>query len=341
MIRFDSDYMEGAHPAILARLNENNLEKMTGYGEDEICAEAKEKILSACAAPEGEVHFLVGGTQTNATVIAALLRPYQAVVCADSAHIYTHEAGAIEAGGHKVIGLPGQNGLLDAETLRAYLARFYDDPTYMHTPIPGMVFVSHPSETGTLYTRERLEAIESVCRQYGLLLYLDGARMAYGLASPDSDLTLPDIARLCDAFYIGGTKCGALFGEAVVFPKKDACPHFFTTMKQRGALLAKGWLLGIQFDTLFSDGLYLRLGENALEKARRLRDIFLSRGYTLYAESPTNQQFFVLTNAQHRALSEKLGYVQFGRIDDEHIIARFVTSWATTDEQLDELEKVL
>ncbi len=341
MLRFDSDYMEGAHPAILARLSENNLRKMTGYGEDEICAAAKEKILQACETPEGEVHFLVGGTQTNATVITALLRPYPAVVCADSAPIYTHEAGAIEAGGHKAIGLAGRDGLLDAETLRAYLDRFYDDPSYMHTPIPGMVFVSHPSETGTLYTREGLEAIHAVCVQYGLMLYLDGARMAYGLASKDTDLTLPDIARLCDAFYIGGTKCGALFGEAVVFPKKNTCPHFFTTVKQRGALLAKGWLLGVQFDTLFTDRLYYRLGENALEKARRLRDIFLAHGYTLYAESPTNQQFFILTNEQHRALSEKLSYVQFGRIDEGHIIARFVTSWATTDAQLDELEQTL
>ena len=341
MLRFDSDYMEGAHSAILARLAQNNLEKMPGYGEDEICALAKEKILSACECEDGEVHFLVGGTQTNATVIAALLRPYQAVVSADSAHIATHEAGAIEAAGHKVIPIEGKNGLVDAHVLRAYLERFYDDPTYMHTPIPGMVFVSHPSEIGTVYTRESLEAVAAVCREYGLLLYLDGARLAYGLASKDTDLTLADIARLCDAFYIGGTKCGALFGEAVVFPKKNTCPHFFTTIKQRGALLAKGWLLGIQFDTLFTEDLYLRLGENALEKARRLRKIFLAHGYTLYTDSPTNQQFFILTNAQHRALSEKMSYVQFGRIDKERIIARFVTSWATTDAQLDALESTL
>ena len=341
MLRFDSDYMEGAHSAILARLAQNNLEKMPGYGEDEICALAKKKILSACECEDGEVHFLVGGTQTNATVIAALLRPYQAVVSADSAHIATHEAGAIEAAGHKVIPIEGKNGLVDAHVLRAYLERFYDDPTYMHTPIPGMVFVSHPSEIGTVYTRESLEAVAAVCREYGLLLYLDGARLAYGLASKDTDLTLADIARLCDAFYIGGTKCGALFGEAVVFPKKNTCPHFFTTIKQRGALLAKGWLLGIQFDTLFTENLYLRLGENALEKARRLRKIFLSHGYTLYTDSPTNQQFFILTNAQHRALSEKMSYVQFGRIDKERIIARFVTSWATTDAQLDALESTL
>ncbi len=341
MLRFDSDYMEGAHPEILARLSAMNLEKMTGYGADALCGQAREKILQACGCPDGEVYFLVGGTQTNATVIDALLRPYQCVLCADSGHIHVHEAGAVEASGHKVVGLPHRAGLVDADTLRAYLEAFYADPTYTHMPIPGMLYISHPSEFGTLYTRAGLEALAQVCREYGLYLYLDGARLGYGLASEASDLSLPDIARLCDAFYIGGTKVGALFGEAVVFPKTGICPHFFTTVKRHGALLAKGWLLGVQFDTLFTDGLYVRIARNALLQARKLRSVFLTRGYRLYADSPTNQQFFVLPESDAKTLAEKVGFELWARLENGEVAVRFVTSWATTPEQIDELAKLL
>lgn len=341
MLRFDSDYMEGAHPAILERLCAMNLEKTTGYGADAICTQAKQKILAACGCPDGEVHFLVGGTQTNATVIDALLRPYQCVLAADSGHIHVHEAGAVEASGHKVVGLAHRDGLIDAAGLRAYLETFYADPTYTHMPIPGMLYLSYPSELGTLYTRAGLEALAEVCREYGLYLYLDGARLGYGLAASDGELTLADLARLCDAFYIGGTKVGALFGEAVVFPRAGLCPHFFTTIKQHGALLAKGWLLGVQFDTLFTDGLYLRIAQNALTQSDRLRALFFAHGYRLYADSPTNQQFFILPQADAAALSEKVGFETWARLDNDEVAVRFVTSWATTDAQIDELARLL
>ena len=342
MIDFSCDYNCGCAPEILAALAAANESQHATYGLDVISARAKEKIRAAVGNPDADVYFLVGGTQTNATVLSAILRPWEGVVSAASGHIAVHESGAVEATGHKVLTVAADEyGRIEPETLRDYLRGFYADETCPHMVQPGAVYLSHPTEYGGLYSAAALREIRAICDEYALRLFVDGARLAYGLASKDTDLTLADIARLCDAFYIGGTKCGALFGEAVVFPKKNTCPHFFTTIKQRGALLAKGWLLGIQFDALFTENLYLRLGENALEKARRLRKIFLSHGYTLYTDSPTNQQFFILTNAQHRALSEKMSYVQFGRIDKERIIARFVTSWATTDAQLDALESTL
>ena len=341
MLRFNSDYMEGAHPAILERLCAMNFDKTVGYGTDDICREAKRKVLAACDCPDGEVYFLVGGTQTNATVIDALLRPYQSVVAAECGHINVHESGAIEATGHKVVTLPHESGILDAEVLRAYLTAFYADPTYEHMPIPGMVYISHPSEIGTVYTKAQLTAISAVCREFGLYLFMDGARMGYGLVSPATDLTLADIAKYCDAFYIGGTKVGALFGEAVVFPKKGTCPHFFTTIKQHGALLAKGWLLGVQFDTLFTDDLYLKIAKNAMDKAEKLKAMFLRHGYRLYADSPTNQQFFIMPRAQFDAMQKDVTFELWAPLDGDEVAVRFVTSWATTDAQLEELEKLL
>ncbi|MBE6936386.1 MAG: hypothetical protein E7458_07805 [Ruminococcaceae bacterium] len=341
MLRFNSDYMEGAHPEILARLTEMNFDKQIGYGKDEICEEAKRRVLSACGCPEGEAWFLVGGTQTNATVIDALLRPYQSVIAAQCGHINAHESGAIEAAGHKIVGLPHESGILDAEVLRAYLTAFYADPTYDHQPIPGMVYISHPSEYGTIYTKAGLEALSAVCREFGLYLFMDGARMGYGLTAAGADLTLSDIAACCDAFYIGGTKVGALFGEAVVFPKKDTCRHFFTTIKQHGALLAKGWLLGVQFDTLFTDDLYLKIAANAIEKAMKLREMFCRHGYRLYADSPTNQQFFVISRARYTELRRHVSFELIDPLPGDEVVVRFVTSWATTDEQLDELEALL
>ena len=270
-LSFASDYMEGAHEAILSRLREINYEKMQGYGTDPLSEQAREKIRSACGCPEADVFFLVGGTQTNATVISALLRSYEGVVAAVSGHISTHEAGAIELGGHKVLTLPEHEGKITAADLRELLVRFETDEARDHLVRPGMVYVSQPTESGTLYSLRELREISAVCREYGLPLYLDGARLAYALACPSNDVSLQELAELCDVFYIGGTKCGALFGEAVVIPKRGFIPHFFTIMKQHGALLAKGWLLGLQFDVLFTDGLYLKVGKAAIAAAGRIQ----------------------------------------------------------------------
>ena len=253
MQHFDSDYMEGGHPEILKRLIETNMEKTPGYGTDRYCESARRKILEACGCPEGEVFFLAGGTQTNMTVIASMLRPYQGVVAADTGHISVHEAGAIEASGHKVLTVPGVQGKLMAEDLEAYMKKYYADETHEHMVWPGMVYISHPTEYGTLYTEEELKRLRCICDTYQMPLFLDGARLGYGLMAGGTDVTLKVIAKYCDVFYIGGTKVGALFGEAVVLPKKDRIPHFFTMIKQRGALMAKGRILGIQSDSLFTD----------------------------------------------------------------------------------------
>ena len=277
-LRFASDYMEGTHPAILQRLSEINFHKLDGYGQDEISEDAREKIRRACGAEDAGVYFLVGGTQTNATVIDALLKPWQGVIAAETGHIAVHEAGAIEWGGHKVLTLPQRDGKIQAEAVHACLEAYRADENREHTVMPGMVYLSQPTEYGTLYSLAELEAISAVCRGAGIPLYADGARLCYALACPANDVTLPDLARLCDAFYIGGTKCGALLGEAVVFPKKETAPHFFTIVKQHGALLAKGWVAGIQFGTLFTDGLYLRIGKPAIEAADRIRAALREKG---------------------------------------------------------------
>lgn len=293
MLYFKNDYCEGAHPAILRRLMETNLEKQPGYGHDAYCDSAKEKILSACGCPEGDVYFLVGGTQTNATVIASLLHRYEGVIAAATGHIAAHEAGAIEFTGHKVLTLPQHDGKLDAGEVEQYLVDYYHDGSYDHMVFPGMVYISHPTEYGTLYSLRELEALSDVCARYHLPLFLDGARLGYGLVSPGTDVTLRDIARLTTVFYIGGTKVGALCGEAVVFPK-GAPEHFFTMVKQQGALLAKGRLLGIQFDTLFTDDLYVSISRNAIQAAERLRAILRAKGYRFFMETPTNQIFVIL-----------------------------------------------
>lgn len=341
MIYFDSDYMEGAHPAIMQRLLDTNLEQTVGYGFDPYCNMAKEKIRAACACPDAQVEFLVGGTQTNATVIGSLLRPYQGVLAAETGHIALHEAGAIEAGGHKVLPLPQHHGKITAAALTAWLERFYRDETWPHMVCPGMVYLSHPTEYGTLYSKAELEAIRTVCDQYQLALYLDGARLGYGLAAHGTDVTLPDLARLCDAFYIGGTKVGALFGEAVVFPKPDRIPHFFTLIKQNGALLAKGRLLGLQFDTLFTDDLYLRISRHAIDMAEQLKDILRRKGYEFFLETPTNQQFVTLENRQLERLSQQVSCGFWEELDSTHTVVRFATSWATLPENVAALEALL
>ena len=341
MLSFENDYNRGACPEILQRLREINDEPQTGYGMDGICRAAAEKIRAACLCPEAEVFFLEGGTQTNQVACAALLKSYEGVIAAETGHVSVHEAGAIEATGHKVITLPGHGGKLDAGELRGWLERFFADETREHMVFPGMVYLSYPSELGTLYSKAELTAVAAVCRDYGLPLYLDGARLACGLMSPESDLTLPELAALCDAFYIGGTKMGALFGEALVFPRGNAPAHMVTLIKQRGALLAKGWLLGLQFDVLFTDELYFRLGEHAIRQALRLRELLQEKGCALRGASPTNQQFVLLENERAERLIRQARAEVWERADEEHTVLRLCTSWATSDAELEELSALL
>ena len=334
---FASDYMEGAHPLILQRLLETNLEKTAGYGLDEYSGSARDKIRAACRTPEAEVFFLAGGTQTNAVIIDALLHPWQGVISARSGHVSVHEAGAIEFGGHKVLALPHRDGKLAAETVRNCMEEYLQDANRDHMVMPGMVYLSHPTEYGTLYSLEELREISGVCREYRIPLYLDGARLAYALACPENDITMPDLGALCDAFYIGGTKCGTLFGEAAVIPDPKLVPHLFTMIKQHGALLAKGRIAGLQFDVLFTDGLYERIGLPAIEAAGRIREALLARGYQLTPFSPTNQIFILLDKAQAAALSEKVEMSFIEQTEDGKIIMRIVTSWATKPEDVDRL----
>ena len=336
-LNFSCDYLEGAHPAILQRLLETNLEKSDGYGEDEFSEAARAKIRAACNAPEAEIHFLVGGTQANATVIDGLLRRWQGVLAAETGHIATHEAGAIEAGGHKVLTLPQHAGKLCAAEVKAALDTWKGDDNRDHMVMPGMVYISQPTESGTLYSLAELEALSEVCREAGVFLYADGARLAYALACAENDVTLPDLARLCDAFYIGGTKCGTLFGEAVVFPKPGVAPHFFTLVKQHGALLAKGRIAALQFDALFTDGLYKQIGQTAIAAANRIRTALRAKGYTLVMENPTNQVFVLLDRRQHDRLTEKAVLSFWEQPDPEHTLMRIATSWATAADDVDAL----
>ncbi len=341
MLCFESDYMLGAHPAVLEALIRTNMEPATGYGADPFCASAAEKIRAACACPEADVRFLVGGTQTNAVVIDAMLAPWQGVIAAETGHVAVHEAGAIEATGHKVLALPGHAGKLDPAELRAWLARFFADANREHMVAPGLVYLSHPTEYGTLYTRAELTAVAAACREYGLVLFLDGARLGYGLMSPASDMTLPDVAALCDVFTIGGTKVGALCGEAVVFPRGNTPPHFLTQMKRHGALLAKGRLLGVQFDALFTDGLYFRIAKNAADTAEQLHSLLKEKGYEFYIDSPTNQQFVILDNDKLPTIEEHVAFSRFEPYGETRTVVRFATSWATRPEDVEALAAIL
>lgn len=341
MLSFESDYIAGAHPEILKRLTETNLESLSGYGNDIYCASAKEKIKKACECPEAEVEFLVGGTQTNAVVIASMLKDYEGVVAAYTGHVSVHEAGAIEYTGNKVLEIPQEDGKIQAPVLKKYIQDYYADGNYEHMVFPGMVYISHPTEYGTLYTKKEMTEIADVCHEFKIPLFLDGARLGYGLMSLDTDLTLPDIARLCDVFYIGGTKVGALCGEAVVFTKKNKPSHFITSVKKRGALLAKGRLLGVQFDTLFTDDLYFKISKHAIQMAEKLKEIVHKYGLEFYLESPTNQQFVVLENEKLKKLKEKVAVGFWEKYDDTHTVIRFATSWSTTEEDLKALDQVL
>lgn len=337
MLWFASDYMEGAHKKILQRFLETNMEKTSGYGTDPYSHIAKEKIREACNCPEAEIFFLTGGTQTNTVVISTVLKPYEGVVAVESGHIGTHEAGAIEASGHKVLTLPSHEGKICAGELKDYLETFWQDDNYEHMVFPGMVYISHPTEYGTLYTAEELKQISEICRSYKIPLYMDGARLGYGLMSRDTDVDLPKIAKLCDVFYIGGTKVGALCGEAVVFTKNNMPAHFMTMVKQHGALLAKGRVLGLQFDTLFTEGLYFQISKHAIDMAQRLKAGLKEKGCRFYIESPTNQQFIILPNQQIEALKEKVAFSFWEKYDEEHTVIRLATCWATCEEDVEAL----
>ena len=340
MLYFENDYCEGAHPAILQKLIDTNFDKVPGYGTDPYCASAKEKIRAACSAPEADVFFISGGTQTNAIVIASMLNRWQGVLAAATGHIAGHEAGAIEYTGHKVISLPAHEGKVSAGDVENWCATFYADANHDHMVFPGMVYISHPSEYGTLYTKRELEELHAVCARYHMPLFMDGARLGYALTSEGTDVTLADIAALTDVFYIGGTKVGALCGEAVVFPH-GAPTHFMTMVKQQGALLAKGRLMGIQFDVLFTDDLYTRISRNAIDTANALKKGLADKGYQFFMDSPTNQVFVVLSNSQLAALEGKAKFGFWEKYDDSHTVMRIATSWATRMEEIQALLELM
>ncbi|GAA4724740.1 threonine aldolase family protein [Brevibacillus fulvus] len=337
MIRFENDYTEGAHERILQRLWDTNYEQTPGYGTDEHCEKARAYIRKACDREDIDVHFLVGGTQTNMTVIASILRPYQGAVSATTGHIAVHETGAIEATGHKVLTLPSDDGKIRAEQVRELYDAHWNDATHEHIVQPGLVYISHPTENGTTYTKAELEALSKVCRECGLPLFMDGARLGYGLAAKGNDLSLADIARLCDVFYIGGTKVGALFGEAVVITNDALKKDFRYMIKQRGGLLAKGRLLGIQFETLFENGLYGELSRHAVEMAMMIREAFVQKGFSLRYDSTTNQQFPILPDEVLTELGKTYSFSFWEKIDDNHSAVRFCTSWATKKENVEKL----
>ena len=355
-ISFSSDYTKNCHPRILQRLMDMGMEQNVGYGTDDICQSAADKIRKACECPGAEVFFLVGGTQTNQTIIDMLLQPYEGVVAAETGHIAAHEAGAIEFSGHKVLTLKKDSaasekedttkagssiGKISASALRAYLEVFFGDDNHEHMVFPGAVYISHPTEYGTLYTKQELKDISDICREYEIPLFLDGARLGYGLMSKRTDVTLKDIAELTDVFYIGGTKVGAMFGEAVVFTKGGKPRHHVPIIKQHGALLAKGWLLGVQFDELFTDNLYFDISKNAIDMAENLKDGLKKKNYEFFLDSPTNQQFIIISDEKLKEIGEHVGYSFWEKYDDTHTVIRLATDWATTKKDIDILMEFL
>lgn len=340
MLFFQNDYSEGAHPKVLQALVETNKEKLPGYGSDRYCQRAAEKIKQACACEHADVFFLSGGTQTNLIVIDSLCDDICGVIAAHTGHISSHEAGAIEKTGHKVLTLPEHEGKIWASELDQYMKDFYNDRNHSHMVYPGMVYISHPTEYGTLYTRNELEALAEICREYSIPLYLDGARLGYGLMAKDTDVDLPCIAQTCDVFYIGGTKIGALCGEAVVFTRNT--PSFFTTrVKQHGGLMAKGRLLGVQFATLFTDNLYLDISGQAIAASEALKEILHDKKIQFYVESPTNQQFIIMENEKLKRLAETVVYSFWEKYDDHKSVIRLATSWATTMDDVRALKEYL
>ncbi len=339
MISFNCDYNEGAHPAILDRLSKTKMEQIPGYGQDDYCRQAADLIRAKCQTPHAAVHFLVGGTQTNLTVIAAALKPYQCVISADSGHINVHETGAIEATGHRVLPVTATDGKISAAQVQQICDAHYAEDNPEFAAQPKMVYISFPTEYGTLYTKQELQELHAVCRKNNLYLFVDGARLGYALSAKKNTVSLPELAALCDVFYIGGTKVGALLGEAVVILNDALKQDFRYYIKQRGAMLAKGWLLGLQFLTLFENDLYLTIAKQANDFAARIKKAFQKAGFPLLYNSPTNQQFPILPNDIVKKLEQKYVLAHFGYPDGEHTVARVCTSWATTEENVAELEK--
>ena len=340
MVSFESDYNNGAHPVVLQRIIDTNAYTSRSYGFDEWSDSAREKIRKACQCPEADICFLVGGTQTNAVVIDAIMNPHEGVIAVDTAHINVHEAGAVEANGHKILVLPSHNGKLEPGVLANYLQRFYADDTHLHMVPPGMVYITFPTELGTLYSADDITQLYDICQEYHIPLYIDGARLGYGLMADECDFDMAWLARHCDTFYIGGTKVGALCGEAVVFPKGNEPRLFQTIIKRHGAMLAKSRLAGVQFDALFTDNLYFDISRHAIQKAMLLRNLFTQAGI-MPLPSPTNQQFVVLNEQQRHAISKKVAYEVWGTVDKQRTTCRFVTSWATTDADLQQLDEAL
>ena len=341
MVSFECDYNNGAHPKVLENLVKYNGAHPTPYGFDEFSERAKDRIREACGLPDAQIFFLTGGTQTNATTIDSMLYQYEGVICVGSGHINVHEAGAVEFTEHKIITIADTDGKMEAAVLDKYLDDYMHDGNKDHAVHPGLVYITFPTEFGTLYTAKELSDIYQVCQRYDIPLYIDGARLGYGLMAENCDVSLPYLARHCDVFYIGGTKIGALCGEAVVFTNRKAHKHFFSIQKQHGAVIAKGALIGLQFEALFTDDLYFELSRHAIKMAMRMKDIFIRKHLDFFVDSPTNQQFVIIDNEQVGRLDSKIGFTHFGQSDKHHTICRFVTSWATTDEELDELERTL
>lgn len=341
MLHFENDYNKGAHPELLNALIETNDQGLSGYGTDSYCQQAADKIREVCSCPQAEVEFLVGGTQTNQVVISSMLASYEGVIAAETGHVSSHEAGAIEFSGHKVLTLPSHNGKLLASEVATYIETFYADGNYQHMVFPGMVYISHPTEYGTLYSKAELEELSKICKHYQIPLFIDGARLGYGLAAKDTDVDFPTIAALSDVFYIGGTKMGALAGEAVVFTKKNRPKQFTTIVKQHGALLAKGRLLGLAFDRFFTDDLYLKIGKHVIDLAEELKIILEEKGYSFYLKSPTNQQFVIVENTKLTDLAKNVAYSFWEKYDDHHTVIRLATSWSTSREDVTALRNVL
>lgn len=341
MYRFNSDYTEGCHPAILERLAATNMEQTDGYGLDPYCEEARAKIREYFHCPHADVHFLVGGTQANLTIICAALRPHQAVFGAVPSHINTHEAGAIEHTGHKVIALPSEDGKLTAAQIREAWKLYDADPNREHWAQPKMVYISQPTEIGSMYSKQELEDLYAACKEAGLYLFVDGARLGYALGAPENDLAPEDLAANCDVFYIGGTKCGLLFGEAVVILNDDFKPDFRSIAKQCGAVLAKGRLLGVQFGAAFTDNLYTEICAKGTRQALRIRQALSESGFAFVTPSPTNQQFVVMTPAQYEKISEHFALSHTGYLPDGKYSVRICTSWATEDAQVEKLIALL
>ena len=341
MLSFESDYILGAHEQVLEALIKTNKEVMSGYGNDIHTQNAKKLIKNACESQDSEVFFLTGGTQANAVVISTMLKNFEGVVSAKTGHIALHEVGAIEYTGHKVIELEGFVGKLQVQTLKNYLEGFYGDENNSMMVVPKMVYISHPTEYGTLYSKNELMELREICDKYSMKLFLDGARLGYGLMSKETDLSLPDIAKICDVFYIGGTKVGALCGEAVVFKKGETPERFLSQTKQHGSMVAKGRILGVQFEALFENGLYFEISKNAIDRAEELKELFSSRGYEFFLNSPTNQQFVILNDDQMARIGKKCRYGFWEKLPDGRTVVRFATSFATTKDEIEELANII